>query len=89
MLYFILINLTIYYFLIFNNCLVNFNFEFIIEIKSIIAILKIISLMGHKVYEISLMRHSYHFFGIKKKFSLNNLYVMCDGFERFLNHMLQ
>ena len=33
----------------------NYNF------KDIIAILKIISLIGHKVYEISLKVHNYHF----------------------------
>ena len=33
----------------------NYNF------KGIIVILKIISLMGHKVYKISLKGHSYHF----------------------------
>ena len=49
---FIIITLIIYYILLFNNCLVNCNFEFIIEIKGIIAILKIISLMEPKLYEI-------------------------------------
>ena len=38
----------------------NYNF------KDIITILKIISLIGHKVYEISLKGHSYHFFALKK-----------------------
>ena len=52
---FILITLIIYFVLIFNNCFGNCNFEFIIEIKDIIVILKIISLMKHKVYEISLL----------------------------------
>ena len=37
--------LIIYYILIFNNCFVNCNFEFIMETKGIIAILKIINLM--------------------------------------------
>ena len=41
---FILITLIIYYILIFNDCFVNCNFKFIIEIKRIIAILKVISL---------------------------------------------
>ena len=48
---FILITLIIYYILIFNNNFVNFNFELIIEIKDIIAILKIINIMKHKLYE--------------------------------------
>ena len=40
------------------------NYKF----KGIITILKIVSLMGHKVYEISLMEHSYHFFALKNNF---------------------
>ena len=40
----------------FNKCFVNCNFKFITEIKGIISILKIISLMEHKIYKISLMR---------------------------------
>ena len=38
----------------------NYNF------KGIIVVLKIISLMWHKVYEISLKWHSYYFFAKKK-----------------------
>ena len=56
---------NIYYILIFNNCFVNCNFKFIIDIKDIIDILKITNLMTHKIYEISLMRRSYHFFCLK------------------------
>ena len=41
----------------------NYNF------KGIIVILKIISLMERKVYEISLKGHSYHFFALKNQFS--------------------
>ena len=41
----------------------NYNF------KGIITIFKIISLMRHKVYEISLKGRSYHFFALKKQFS--------------------
>ena len=59
--FFILITLIIYYILIFDNCFVNCNFEFIIQIKGTIVILKIISLMRHKVYEISQLEHSFHF----------------------------
>ena len=44
----------------------NYNF------KGIIAILKIINLMKHKVYEISLNEYSYHFFALKKQFSQDN-----------------
>ena len=40
----------------------NYNF------MDIIVILKIINLMRHKVYEISLKGHSYHFFALKKQF---------------------
>ena len=58
---FVLITLIIYYILIFNNCFVNCNFEFINEIQVTIIILKIISLMRYIVYEISLMKHYYHF----------------------------
>ena len=47
--------------LIFNNCFINFNFKFLIEIKGSIAILKIFRLIEHKVYAISLIEHSYHF----------------------------
>ena len=54
------------YILIFNNCFINFNFEFLIEIKDNIVILKIFRLIEHKVYEISLIWHSYHFFGLEK-----------------------
>lgn len=50
----ILIILIICYILIFISCFISCNFEFIIEIKNIIAILKIISLLKHKVYDISL-----------------------------------
>ena len=57
----ILITLVIYYILIFNNCFVNCNFEFIIKIKGIIGILKIISLIRYKVYEINLMGYNYLF----------------------------
>ena len=56
--------------LIFNNCFINFNFKFLIEIKGSIAILKIFRLIEHKIYEISLIEHNYHFFGLKKPFSL-------------------
>ena len=38
----------------------------------IIVILKIINLMRHKVYEISLKGHSYHFFALKKQFFQKN-----------------
>ena len=40
----------------------NYNF------KGIIVILKIINLMRHKIYEIRLKGHSYHFFALKKNF---------------------
>ena len=43
----------------------NYNF------KRIMAFLKIISLMRHKIYKISLNGHSYHFFALKKQFSLD------------------
>ena len=52
----------------------NYNF------KGIIVILKIISLMEHKVYEISLKGHSYHFFALKKQFSQLSLrfFLSCE-----------
>ena len=43
----------------------------IYNFKGIITILKIISLMGHKAYKISLNGHSYRFFALKKQFSLH------------------
>lgn len=42
------------YILIFVNC----NFEFTIEIKDNVDILKTISLIKHKIYEIILIKHS-------------------------------
>ena len=74
--FFILITLIIYYILIFNNCFVNCNFEFIIKIKGIIGILKIISLIGHKVYEINLMGYNYLFFCLKLQFSQKNFRIV-------------
>ena len=43
------------------------NYDF----KGIMVFLKIISLMRHKIYKISLNGHSYHFFALKKQFSLD------------------
>ena len=75
---FILVTLIIFYILIFNDCFVNCNFKFIIKIKRIIVILKIICLMEHKVYEISPIRYSYHFLGVKKPIFSKKLSVTTE-----------
>ena len=44
--------------------------------------MKIFSLMGHKLYKISLMGHRYHFFGPKKQFSIENKHKVIKPEER-------
>ena len=69
--YIFLIILIKNYILIFNNCFINRNFEFLIGINGSIAVLKIFRLIEHKVYEISLIGHNYHILGLKNNFLYN------------------
>ena len=53
----------------------NCNFKFLIEIKGSIVILKIFGLIGHKIYEISLIGNSYHFFGFEYSRTVQGVFL--------------